>query len=100
VLPGKPSFTRVDMVGGTVQVAGKSDADETPHLVHVTLLQDVDGQEEPHSAETTLELPASDWEANFKSDGFRRGPVVVIGHEISVKPHFSAHTWVEYMDIK
>jgi hypothetical protein len=100
VLGGKPSFTDVHLLGDTVQVGGKSDDAETPHQVHVTLLQEVDGQKEPHAVETTLALPASDWEANFPSDGFKKGSAVVIGHEISLEPHFSAHTWVEYVIIQ
>jgi hypothetical protein len=99
-LPGKPSFSRVDMLNGTVQVGGKSDEHEPPYQIHVTLLQDVPGKEDPHAAVDTLERPASVWEANFPSDGFILGPCVLVGHEIAFKPNFSAHTWVQYMDIE
>jgi hypothetical protein len=100
VLPGKPSFTRVDLLNGTVQVGGESDEDVTPYQIHVTLLQDVKGQNEPHGAATTLDLPPSVWEANLPSEGFSKGRCVAIGNEISLTPHFSAHTWVEYMNIE
>jgi hypothetical protein len=99
-LGGKPSFTEVHLLGDTVQVGGKSDDAELPDQVHVTLLQNVEGEVVPHAVDMTLESPPSDWDANFSSKGFKRGPAIVIGHEISLKPHFSAHTWVEYVDIQ
>ena len=92
-MPGKPSFTRVDMFDGTVQVGGKSE-EEPPFQVHVTLLQ------EPQAAAATLESPPKVWQADFPSDGFQKGPCVVVGHEIAFKPNFSAHTWIQHMKIK
>jgi hypothetical protein len=99
-LGGKPSFTEVHLLGDTVQVGGKSDDAELPVQVHVTLLQDADGDAVPHTAETTLMTPTGDWDANFSSQGFSKGPAVVIGVEVAVKPHFSTHTWVEYVTIE
>ena len=92
-MPGKPSFTRVDMLDGIVQVGGQSD-EEPPFQVHVTLLQ------EPHAAGGTLESPPKVWQADLPSDGFQKGPCVVVGHEIAFTPNFSAHTWIQYMKIK
>ena len=100
MLPGKPSFTRADLLGATVQVGGESEEGDTLYQIHVTLLQDADGQEEPCSAQDELDNPARVWAANFPSDGFTKGPCVVVGHEIQLVPHFSAHTWVEYMVIE
>jgi hypothetical protein len=100
VLAGKPGFTRVDMLGDRVQVGGASVPGDRAYEIHVTLLQDADGDGKPHTALTTLERPATDWEANFDSKGFAKGPCMVIGHEIQFDPQFSTHTWVQYMDIK
>jgi hypothetical protein len=99
VLPGKPGFTRVDLLDGFVQVGGKSVPDEPPYQIHVTILQKVDGQE-PRAAVTTLEQPAIDWEASFPSKGFGKGGCVLIGHEVQLEPNFSTFTWVQYMEIK
>ncbi len=100
MLPGKPGFTRVDLLDGTVQVGGESVPEEPPYQIHVTILQHVTGQEEPHAAVATLERPPTDWAANFPSEGFGKGGCVLVGHEVQLEPHFSAFTWVQYMDIE
>jgi hypothetical protein len=100
VVPGKPGFTRVDLLNGTVHVIGASVPGDTPYEIHVTILQNVAGQEEPRTAGTKLDLPTSDWQATFPSDGFTKGGCVAVGHEIQLKPHFSTHTWVQYIEIK
>jgi hypothetical protein len=100
VLPGKPGFTRVDLINGTVQVGGESVEDEPPYQIHVTILQHLKGHEKPHAAVATLERPSNDWSADFPSEGFAKGACIVVGHEVQLEPHFSAFTWVQYMDIK
>jgi hypothetical protein len=98
-LPGKPGFTRVDLLNGTVQVGGKSVPEEPPYQIHVTILQKADGQE--RAAVTTLGPdPPIDWQADFPSEGFGKGGCVLIGHEVQLKPNFSTFTWVQYMEIK
>ena len=99
MLPGKPGFTRVDLLDGTVQVGGASVENEPAYQIHVTILQDVKGKAEPHAAVTTIERPPTDWAADFPSEGFAKGPCLLVGHEVQLKPHFSAFTWVQYMDI-
>jgi hypothetical protein len=98
VLPGKPGFTRVDLLDGTVQIGGESVPNEPPYQIHVTILQNVQGRE-PHAAVTTLERPATDWAADFPSDGFAKGGCVLVGQEVQLEPHFSTFTWVQYMEI-
>lgn len=99
MLPGKPGFTRVDLIDGTVKVSGASVEGDRAYEIHVTILQDANGGK-PHSAVMTLEGPPTDWEADFDSKGFDKGRCVVIGHEVQHEPQFSTHTWVQYMDIK
>jgi hypothetical protein len=98
VLPGKPGFTRVDLLDGTVQVGGESVPNEPAYQIHVTVVQKVQGKE-PHTAATTLERPATDWAADLPSDGFAKGGCVLVGLEVQLEPHFSTFTWVQYMEI-
>ena len=101
-MPGKPGFTRVLLMGGTLKVCGGSVEDEHPYQIHVTILQKLDGQGEPRVAVTTLKSPTTDWEADFDAEkmGFTKGDCVVVGHEVQLDPQFSTHTWVQYMEIK
>jgi hypothetical protein len=99
---GKPGFSHITLMNGSVQVVGESPKDlPLPHSVHVTLVQEsATGEGPSHIAEGPVDAPAHDWHASLPSDGFRKGPALVVGWEISFLPQFSVTTWQQVKDIE
>ena len=94
-MPGKPSFTHITLMNGSVQVVGESPAElPLPHSVRVTLVQESATGEGPSQfAEGPVDAPEHNWHASLPSEGFRKGPALVVGCEISFLPQFSVTTW-------
>ena len=101
-MAGKPGFTHITLMNGSVQVVGKSPEDlPPPHSVRVTLVQEsATGDGPSHVAEGPVDAPAHDWHATLPSEGFRKGPALVVGWEISFLPQFTVTTWQQVKDIE
>jgi len=99
---GKPSFTHITLMNGSVQVVGKSPEElPLPHSVRVTLVQESANGDGPSSfAEGPVDAPAHNWHATLPSEGFRKGPALVVGWEISFLPQFSATIWQQVKNIE
>jgi len=99
---GKPGFTQITLMNGAVQVVGESPKDQPlPHSVHVTLVQESERGDGPSGfAEGPVDSPAHDWHATFPSEGFRKGPALVVGWEISFQPQFFVTTWQQVKNIE
>ena len=101
-MPGKPGFTHITLMNGSVQVVGESPKDlPLPHSVHVTLVQESERGDGPSGfAEGPVDSPAHDWHATFPSEGFRKGPALVVGWEISFQPQLFVTTWQQVKNIE
>lgn len=101
-MPGKPGFTHITLMNGSVQVVGESPKDlPLPHSVRVTLVQEsATGDGPSHVAEGPVDAPAHDWHASLPSEGFRKGPALAVGYEISLLPQFSVTTWYQVKNIE
>jgi hypothetical protein len=101
-VPGKPGFNHITLMNGSVQVVGESPEDlPLPHSVHVTLVQESATGDGPSLvAEGPVDAPAHNWHASLPSEGFRKGPALVVGWEISFLPQFTVTTWQQVKDIE
>jgi hypothetical protein len=101
-VPGKPGFTQITLMNGSVQVVGESPEKlPLPHSVHVTLVQEsATGDGPSHVAEGPVDAPAHSWHASLPSEGFRKGPAFAVGYEISLEPQFSVTTWYQVKNIE
>ena len=101
-MPGKPSFTHITLMNGSVQVVGESPEElPLPHSVRVTLVQEsATGEGASQFAEGPVDAPAHNWHASLPSEGFTKGPALVVGCEISFLPQFSVTTWHQVKNIE
>jgi hypothetical protein len=89
-------------MNGSVQVVGESPEElPLPDSVRVTLVQEsATGDGPSRVAEGPVDAPAHNWHASLPSEGFRKGPALVVGWEISLLPHFSVTTWQQVKNIE
>ena len=86
-MPGKPSFTEITLMNGSFKLVGSRRGSAAPRSARVTLAQESATGEGPSAfAEGPVDALGHTWAASLPSEGFRKGPALVVGCAIFFLP--------------
>lgn len=91
----RPNFTKVELNGGDLHVAGVSDPDDLPFEIRIYLAQEGQaGANDPDFVDGSIDEVADIWEIDLPAKGFEAGPAVAVGIEVRNGPFMTA-VWTE-----